>query len=64
MIVWAATSRHPHGCPYEPITDSRHLGADLNTPAARYRHSAVWTGTEMIIWGGRDFRRLDGTGGR
>jgi len=22
-------------------------------PAARYYHSAVWTGTEMIVWGGR-----------
>ena len=21
-------------------------------PAARYRHSSVWTGTEMIVWGG------------
>ena len=23
-----------------------------NAPSARYSHSAVWTGTEMIIWGG------------
>lgn len=32
-------------------------GNDLNmtnAPAARYGHSAIWTGTEMIIWGGYD----------
>ena len=23
-----------------------------NVPAARYVHTAVWTGREMIIWGG------------
>jgi hypothetical protein len=23
-----------------------------NTPSGRYGHSAVWTGSEMIIWGG------------
>jgi hypothetical protein len=21
-------------------------------PAARYQHTAVWTGSEMIVWGG------------
>jgi len=24
-------------------------------PLARYRHTAVWTGSEMIVWGGRAF---------
>ena len=24
----------------------------LNTPVGRDHHGAVWTGTEMIIWGG------------
>lgn len=23
-----------------------------NAPAARYQHTAVWTGSEMIVWGG------------
>ena len=23
-----------------------------NAPSARYDHSAVWTGSEMIVWGG------------
>ncbi len=35
-----------------------------NPPAGRYRHTAVWTGSEMIVWGGEDsFDRLN-TGGR
>jgi hypothetical protein len=24
----------------------------IGAPAARYSHSAVWTGSEMIVWGG------------
>src|SRR5262249_15859507 len=31
-----------------------------NAPAARAGHTAVWTGSEMIVWGGGD----DNTGGR
>ena len=25
-----------------------------NAPAARSVHTAVWTGSEMIVWGGED----------
>lgn len=25
-----------------------------NAPTARYRHTAVWTGSKMIVWGGTD----------
>src|SRR6185503_21041609 len=28
--------------------------ATLNAPLARRSHTAVWTGSEMIIWGGQD----------
>jgi hypothetical protein len=31
----------------------------INGPSARVNHKAVWTGTEMIVWGGND-----NTGGR
>ncbi len=34
-----------------------------NAPANRYGHSAIWTGTEMIVWGGTDGGYL-ATGGR
>jgi hypothetical protein len=35
----------------------------MNAPAAKSSHVAVWTGTEMIIWGGGS-RFGIGTGGR
>ena len=36
--------------------------SNLNAPTARTSHTAIWTGTEMIIWGGDDGfgARLDG----
>jgi N-acetylneuraminic acid mutarotase len=56
MIVWGgATNLSPlsSGGRYDPATDSwvpTSTGAAV--PAARARHSAVWTGAEMVVWGG------------
>ena len=30
----------------------------MNAPIARYLHNALWTGSEMIIWGGSDRMNL------
>jgi hypothetical protein len=35
----------------------------VNAPSARLRHTAVWTGTEMIIWGGDSPNGALNTGG-
>jgi hypothetical protein len=35
-----------------------------NAPAGRIRHAAVWTGSEMIVWGGADSSNQFNTGGR
>jgi hypothetical protein len=35
-----------------------------NAPAARFEHTAVWSGSEMIVWGGRDGFVYYDTGGR
>src|SRR5438552_5459014 len=35
-----------------------------SAPAGRYLHTAVWTGTEMIVWGGTDGSSFFNTGGR
>src|SRR5437016_12445680 len=35
-----------------------------NAPAARTGHAAVWTGTEMIVWGGRNFAGYLNDGGK
>ncbi|MBI2389841.1 MAG: hypothetical protein HYV09_09635 [Deltaproteobacteria bacterium] len=57
MIVWGGTysssSQRSDGVMYNPSADTWTL---LPTPpsafGARDRHVAVWTGTEMIVWGG------------
>ena len=38
--------------------------APSTRPSARYRHTAVWTGSEMIIWGGYGNGTGLNTGGR
>src|SRR5258705_329439 len=37
---------------YDPITDSWTATSTTNAPYARNSHTAVWTGSEMIVWGG------------
>src|SRR5205809_4586355 len=37
---------------YNPGTDSWTATSTTSAPVARYFHTAVWTGTEMIVWGG------------
>jgi N-acetylneuraminic acid mutarotase len=46
---------------YDPTTDSWTALTTTGAPSPRWRHTAVWTGTEMIVWGGQE---LNGTGGR
>ena len=69
MIVWggedAATNREVKtGGRYNPSTDSWLTTATRQAPDGRVYHSTVWTGSEMIVWGGyRDATSLN-TGGR
>ena len=49
-----ATSYLNTGGRYNPSTDSWTATSTTNAPAARYDHTAVWTGSEMIVWGGYD----------
>ncbi|PYK08545.1 MAG: hypothetical protein DME65_13885, partial [Verrucomicrobia bacterium] len=68
MIVWGglvpgAGGGVNTGGKYNPSTDSWIVTSTANAPDARYSHTAVWTGTEMIIWGGTSGFDLN-TGGR
>ena len=47
-----------------PCTDQWGATSTTNAPDARTFHTAVWTGTEMIIWGGADPAQNFNTGGR
>ncbi len=70
MIVWGGQGPGSGaalntGGRYNPSTDLwTATSAGAGVPAARYRHSLVWTGTEMIAWGGWDGSQRFNTGGR
>jgi N-acetylneuraminic acid mutarotase len=49
---------------YDPITDSWTATSTINAPPQRLDHTAIWTGSEMIVWGGADFNSSLNTGGR
>jgi len=66
MIVWGGCAGHPCDMPlntggrYNPSTDSWTATTTTNAPTGRSSHTAVWTGSDMIVWGGTE----DTTGGR
>src|SRR5439155_25572542 len=55
------SSEAPNGC-----TDDTWTPTNIaNAPSPRFDHRAVWTGGEMIVWGGDDTNTLTlNTGGR
>jgi hypothetical protein len=50
----------PNGC----MDDTWVATTLTNAPSARDQHTAVWTGSEMIVWGGGDGTNVFNTGGR
>jgi len=78
MIVWGGCGPlDEHNCQiatggrYNPMTDAWRSTSNVNAPAARINHTAVWTGSEMIVFGGCSFsnnvcrpENVDSTGGR
>jgi hypothetical protein len=50
--------------PSECIDDTWTATSTTNAPSIRSEHTAVWTGTEMIVWGGIDSSGNKNTGGR
>jgi N-acetylneuraminic acid mutarotase len=70
MVVWSgvfdqSNTYSDNGGRYDPGTDSWTPVSTGNTPAARFLHTAVWTGTEMIVWGGQvGYPSYLNTGGR
>lgn len=62
LLVWGSeydpeTEEHPRdGFVYDPVAD-RWRTIPPAPIRGRTSHVAVWTGAEMIVWGGGDFRR-------
>ena len=58
MVVWGGFSGTSSfqalndGAKYDPQTDTWTPISSAAAPSARLHHTAVWTGTEMIVWGG------------
>jgi N-acetylneuraminic acid mutarotase len=61
MLLWGGSSCdgtpspravYDDGAAYNPTTDSWRTLSKKGAPSARHLYVAVWTGTEMIIWGG------------
>jgi len=66
MIVWGGYGNAllNTGGRYNPITNNWTATSTTNPPDARYSHTAVWTGTAMIVWGGTDGLNAFGDGAR
>ena len=55
MIIWGGEGSAGilnTGSRYNPATDSWTPTGANNAPTARSGHTAVWTGSQMIVWGG------------
>src|SRR5437762_3005375 len=67
MIVWGGTPDNVTyfntGGRYNPSTDSWTATTLADAPSGRDHHTAVWTGSQMIVWGGYNGIYLN-TGGR
>ena len=72
MIVWGGTTRETdtqgtyfeNGARYDPQMDTWRPMSTLGAPKGRVIGTAVWTGTEMIVWGGaNDAQAQEGAAG-
>src|SRR5437899_507135 len=69
MIIWSGFSQLGGGYVntggrYNPSTDSWTATSTITAPDGRHDHTAVWTGSEMIVWGGTTGTTDVNTGGR
>jgi hypothetical protein len=65
MIVWGALLNRPTGGRYNPATNTWTPVATGDLPDSRAEHSAIWTGSVMVVWGGSGVSgSVLGSGGR
>jgi hypothetical protein len=58
LVVWGGHEGdlnlcYNTGAAYDPVGDSWQALPTAGAPSGRHHHSAVWTGTQMIVWGGQ-----------
>ncbi|HXI03759.1 MAG TPA: MopE-related protein, partial [Candidatus Saccharimonadales bacterium] len=68
-IVWGGRFGYPNkvtrlgdGARYDPATDAWTPVTPAGAPSPRAAHTAVWTGDEMLVWGGVDPAGTTATG--
>ncbi|MCL4178993.1 MAG: hypothetical protein KJ072_14775 [Verrucomicrobia bacterium] len=67
LAIWGGrrtgdpTSDTNEGYLYDPVEDQWKRMSTVNAPTRRAQHGAVWTGNEMLVWGGSHLRS-EGTG--
>ncbi|MEW6026855.1 MAG: hypothetical protein AB1599_06150, partial [Planctomycetota bacterium] len=61
MLIWggyvvsgSTATYFEDGVRYNPTLDEWDYINDIGAPSSRTGHTAVWTGSEMVIWGGRN----------
>jgi len=64
MIVWGGSTTTPDpvlgdGARYDPKSDTWSSISGANAPTPRWQHTAVWTGSKMIVWGGKRISETD-----
>jgi hypothetical protein len=69
MIIWGGrpadgSTSFNTGAMYNPANNTWTPVSNTNAPSARSGHSAIWTGTEMIVWGGGNLGTVTNTGAR
>jgi N-acetylneuraminic acid mutarotase len=69
MVVWGGYNgyigqMYGDGARYDLATNAWTPVAGLDAPNARFYHTAVWTGSEMVVWGGINYPVYDLSGGR
>ncbi len=56
MIIWGGDNGYPNclntGGIYDPNSNTWQSISTVNAPSVRTGHSAIWTGSKMIVWGG------------
>src|SRR5437868_10737109 len=54
MLIWGSDGNAPPdlGSRYDPVGDTWSAITSTGAPSARSNHTAIWTGKEMIVWGG------------
>ena len=68
MVVWGGANGgngrfYSSGGRYDPAADTWSATSNADSPEARVLHSATWTGTDVIVWGGLNpFQSKLGTG--